>query len=425
MPSIRDTRIRRGRDAPTLPDPNGVVILEVIRRAGGSVSRAEITRLTGLVSQTVSDVSQRLLDQGLIAETGKTSSGPGRPSTTLEIVASSRYALGIQIERAAITYVLLDLAGTIVAEHRHEMPADLRPDNIISVMAGTLDDVVEQAGIDRGRVLGLGIATPGPIDIERGIVLDPPHLPGWHRVPLRDRLQAATGLSVFMDKDVIAAAIAEHWFGSAVHSDNVVLVYLGIGIGVGAIVRGSALRGHSSNAGDLGHMIVDADGGLCDCGQRGCFAVVCSPLTLHDQAVAAGVLESGPAVDAVAALGRLGLIADAAQRGDDRALVILRRLAAGLARAVGNIAGLLDSELVVVGGPVWSSLSGPLLDMVRPLANDTFVLGAVHPLRVVGTSVGQDAIAVGAACLVLDGTFTSASLGMAPAWRARLRERVS
>lgn len=398
--------LRRGASPLYSPDPNGTLILAAIRRSAAGISRAELSDKTGLAPQTVTDVCQRLLDQGLVAETGTTSSGLGRPRKTLELVPASRYVLGIQIERAAITYVLLNLVGDVVAESRHVMPPDLEPGRIIALLADNLDRLVEQSGIDRSLLIGLGVATPGPIDLREGIVIDPPHLPGWHRVQLRDRLCDATGLPVMLDKDVIAAAVAERWVGAAIDSDNAIFVYLGVGVGVGSIVQGSALRGLSSNAGDVGHVIVDADGVPCDCGQRGCFSVSVSALTLDHAAVAAGLLEAprDPG-DVVAAMKRLPAICRAADQGDERAIGILRTTAARLARAIVTLAAMLDAELAIIGGPVWAPLANHLLPMVQRIVEQTFVLNTVHSVRVAGTGVGQEVIAIGAACLVLDSTF--------------------
>lgn len=403
----RSGGLRRGSNLPRVADFNGSVVLDAVRRSGTGVSRAELTGATGLAAQTVSDICQRLLGQGLIAETGTTSTGLGRPRRTLELVPSSRYALGIHIDPATITYVLLDLVGDVVARIRQEARGS-EPDRILDTMSRTLDELVESSGADRSRIVGLGIASPGPIDVERGIVVDPPLLPGWHRVRLRDRLREATGLPVLIDKDVTAAAVAERWAGAAVGSSNFVFVYLGTGVGAGFVVDDVVARGHSGNAGDVGHVITDVDGPPCDCGQRGCFGAACSPLTLIREATAAGVLTpSREPDDPVAAVRRVKDLCRAADAGDDRALAVLHRYAQRLARAIENIASLLDVDLVVVGGPVWAPAARHFLPILESRVDQGFVMRDIHGVRAVGTTVGEDVAAIGAACLVLDSTFAA------------------
>lgn len=399
--------LRRGSNLVHVADFNDSVVLDQIRRSQGGISRAELTATTGLAPQTVSDICQRLLDQGLIAETGRTSTGLGRPRRTLELVPTSRYALGIHIDPATITYVLLDLAGGVVEHLRHDTHAVVDPEEILDRMAVTLRDLVARAGVPADRIVGLGIASPGPIDPVAGVVVDPPHLPLWHRVRLRERLGELTGLPVLLDKDVTAAAVAERWAGTAVGARDVAFLYLGTGVGVGLVAGDIVVRGSSDNAGDVGHLIVDTHGPDCPCGERGCLGVVCSPVTQVRQAVAAGVLAARADDGQPDALGQFTQLCRAADDGDERAIEVLQRTARGIARAVATIADLLDVELVVCGGPVWEPAAAHYMPVLESQVPAQFVMRAIHDVRVEGTALGADVAAVGAACLVLDETFAA------------------
>jgi predicted NBD/HSP70 family sugar kinase len=400
--------LRRGSNLVHVADFNDAVVLDAIRRSGTGSSRAELTASTGLAPQTVSDICQRLLEHGLIAETGTTSNGVGRPRRTLEIVPTSRYALGLHIDPAAISYVLLDLGGRLVAHVSHETHVTIEPDRIIAEMARSLEGLVQQSGVESDRVVGLGIASPGPLDAVGGMVVDPPHLPGWHRVRLRDRLHDATGLPVIIDKDVMAAAVGERWSGAAVGASDFALLYLGTGVGVGLVTDDIVVRGSSGNAGDIGHLIVDPDGPPCPCGKRGCLGVCVSPLNLVREAEAAGVLQSRAEEDNwIGSVRRFKQVCQAADDGDERALAILHRTASRLARAIVNIADLIDTELVVVGGPAWEPAAHHYLPALAPEVSAQFVMGEIHDVRIVGTSLGADVGAIGAASLVLDRMFAA------------------
>lgn len=404
----RTSGLRRGSNLPHVAGFNDSVVLDAIRRSGTGVSRAELVGTTGLAAQTVSDITARLMEQGLVAETGTSSTGLGRPRRTLQLVAESRYALGIHIDPATITYVLLDLVGAVVAHTQHWTRATVDPDHIIESMTLTLRQLVVESGVDPARIVGLGIASPGPIDLTAGIVVDPPHLPGWNRVKLRDRLHQSTGLPVILDKDVTAAAIAERWAGGAAGSSDFAFVYLGTGLGVGLVVGDVVVRGVSGNAGDIGHLITDVDGPQCVCGQRGCLGVVCSPANLVRQALHAGVLQpSDDPDDEIAAVRRFSEVCSAADDGDPSASEILKVSAMRLARGIDVLAGLLDVDLVIVGGPMWAPAASHFQPILDAHVNAQFVLRDIHDVRTVGTQIGQDVAAIGAACLVLDSTFAA------------------
>lgn len=403
----RTSGLRRGTNLGHVAEFNDSVILSYIRAAKSGTSRSELRTVTGLAPQSVSNVCQRLLDQGLIAETGTSSNGFGRPRVTLEIVPSSRYALGIHIDPATITYVLLDLAGQLVAHHS----ADIDPDDaglVIEQMAPTLDLLLQEAAVDREKVVGLGLAVPGPIDAAAGAMVDPPHLPNWHHEKLRTRLSAATGLSVVVDKDVVAAAVAERWAGALAGVSDAAFLYLGSGVGVGLITDDLVVRGRSSNAGDIGHLMVDTAGPLCDHGHRGCLGTVCSPLHIVQEAVDRGALDAAPHdAELGHAVRRLGELRRRADDGDPEARALVDETAHRLARAVGIIANMHDTQLIVCGGPAWEPLADLYLPTVREQAAREFSMSSLHELGVAGTEVGSDVAAVGAACLVLDERFAT------------------
>jgi predicted NBD/HSP70 family sugar kinase len=381
--------VRRGTNLPRMGDFNESVILDAIRRAPEGLSRVELAGATGLSAQTVSNICRRLLESGLVAEAGKKSGRAGKPRTVLQIVPGGRYALGVHLDPAVITYVVLDLAGRVVHSLRRPTPAVVDQESTIAAMAETIDAVIDASGADRDRILGLGIAVPGPIDLASGSVVDPPRLEGWGRVPLRDRLAEATGLPVLMDKDVIAAAVAERWAGAATHSGNFLFFYLGAGSGMGVVVDDVVLRGASGNAGEVGGL--DAN---------------CTTRALVNEAVAAGVLDAvpgrGPSVEGEQ-LARLVELAAAGERG---AQVIIDRWARRVGTGVAAAAALLDSELVVFGGPNWPLLSRRFFATVEPMISSSPFVDKMHDIRVVSTHLGEDVGAVGAACLVLDQTLS-------------------
>lgn len=410
MTEIRTPSPRRGTNLPRMGDFNLTVILDAIRRAPGGLSRVELAQLVGLSPQTISNISRRLLDQNLIVEAGKEGTGPGKPRTMLRLHPGGMYAVGVHLDPAVLTFVLLDLVGAVVKHSRIKTPSGADPGSIIDTIAAEIKQLIEDSGVDRAKVAGLGIASPGPIDLEEGAVVDPPLLPGWERVPLRDRLAEATGLSTLLDKDVTSAAVAETWAGGPSGAGSFVFMYMGTGIGCGVVLNDEVIRGTSGNAGEIGHIIVDPDGPLCDCGQHGCVKSSAIPQVLVAQAEAAGVLDgaladrSAPAVQE-----RFAELCALAYGGNEEAQGILRRSAVLVGRAISAVTNALDVDRVVFGGPFWTCLAPAYLELIPGLVGDNSATRKIHGIEVVGTGVGEDVGAVGAACLVLEHTLAPRS----------------
>jgi predicted NBD/HSP70 family sugar kinase len=391
-------------------DFNLTVILDAIRRSKAGLSRVELAQIVGLSPQTISNISRRLLDQNLIYEAGKEGTGPGKPRTMLRLNASGMYAVGVHLDPAVTTFVVLDLVGAVVRHSRIKTPAGNDPRAVIDTIAAEIKQLVTDSGVDPARIAGLGVASPGPIDLNEGTVVDPPLLLGWDRVPLRDALAAATGLSTLVDKDVTSAAVAETWAGGPSGAGSFIFMYMGTGIGCGIVLNDEVVRGTSGNAGEIGHIVVDPDGAPCDCGLRGCVKSSCIPQVLVAQAVGAGVLDSSLlATDGPAIQDSFAKLCAAASLGDQRAADIIDNSAVLVARAVSTITNTLDVDRVVFGGPFWTCLADRYLDRIPDLVRENSATKKIHEIEVVGTGVGEDVGAIGAACLVLEHTLAPRS----------------
>lgn len=401
--------MRRGSNLPAIGSYNQSVVLDAIRRAG-VLSRVEIAEQTGLTAQTIGKVSRRLLDEGLINEMGVVVNGPGKPRTNLTLRAPSLFSVGVHIDPAVLTFVLLDLQGTVVARTRTRTPAASRPAEVVGVVASCVSELVGESGVDPTRVLGIGLAAPGPVDTAAGVVLDPPMLPRWRYVPLREELGRATGLPVLLEKDVIAAAVAELWVHTSDGRRDLAFFYYGAGFGAGLVIGDEAVRGVGSNGGNIAHLTVDHIGPVCSCGQVGCLGALVKPQALVLEAIACGVLAPpGSLVDERLDMAtvddlfrRLAALAAAGEAGASQVLAsVVRRLA----RAVVVLVNLLDIDEIVFGGPFWEPIAAPVLAGLPDAVMSSAALIATHPVRFRTSRVGADVAAVGAACLVLDSMF--------------------
>jgi predicted NBD/HSP70 family sugar kinase len=399
------TPTRKAASQGRIADYNQTVILDAVRRAEDGISRVELASSTGLSAQAVTNIVRQLIGAGLIAEGRRAPIARGKPRTLLHLNPDGQYAVGVHLDPAVITIAILNMVGETLAHGRRSTPAHPDPDEITRDAAEWIDELIAEAGISRNKIVGVGIAAPGPIDIERGVIVDPPNLEGWQSVPLRDALRDAVGLPVLLDKDVTAAAAAEKWHGDG---GDFLFFYLGTGIGAGLVINNEVLRGPTHNSGQIGNIIVDNAGVKCPCGYRGCLGEGSQPRMLVHQGIVTGGLDHDvdlddrPQVEAA-----LIELADRARAGNAAAEAILGNMVRGVLKACEDIALLLDLDHVVFGGPHWSTLS-PFFTPERVAElQRRHNLQSIHKLTVSGTRIGADVGAIGAASLVLDHTFST------------------
>jgi predicted NBD/HSP70 family sugar kinase len=328
---------------------NDAVVLGLAR--SGAVTRVELADRSGLTPQAVSKVVSRLIDDGLLVESGTRNVGVGKPRTLLKLVADSRLALGAQVERDELRVVLTDLAGTVLDRAVAPLPRDFDPPTFVAELTRLVD------GLRSERLLGVGIGFVGPLDHRTGVVHYPTGLSEWQDVPLRALAERRLGLPVVLDKDTNTAVVAEAWRRGEELRDAV-LVLVGTGLGIGMLLDGRVHRGVRTNAGEYGHTTIQLDGPPCVCGRSGCIEA------LHNLAAARG--------DLVEATSIVGV-------------------------AVADLVQLLDIDHVVLAGRAVLAEPTAYLDGVRArLPKDEWL-----PVDVSITPLGDDVVAAGAAMLLL------------------------
>ena len=323
-------------------------LLDVIRGAG-SISRVELTRETGLTGATISTVVRRLIDDGLVVETGRAESTGGKPAVLLSLDPDARYAVGIHLDHAGITYVLANLGGAIVGRWRR--PGAGHATSRRTSSSGSPPSSPRSSrrwASTRTGSSGSASSRPGPLAGPTGMALTPPVMQAWADYPLDDALQRATGLPVMLENDATAAAVGEYWAGSSESSTCFAALYMGTGIGSGVMVHGDVYRGASSNTGEIGHICADIDGPDCWCGSQGCVEALAGPAAVVSAARAAGsrLPDIGVAEDFAA-------VSRAAMAGQEPAVEIIERSARYVALAV---AGARQHHGSRPGGP-----DGPLV----------------------------------------------------------------
>lgn len=389
----------QGTNLPRVGGFNRSVVMDTIRRHG-EISRVELAQRTGLTAQTMSNIVRGLMEDGLVTENGHAPSTGGKRRVLLKVVPDAYSAVGLHLDPERITGVLVDLAGDVRLRVARRLPADATPASVATALTRIGQQLVRRSGLEPERVLGAGLAVPGPLDPAHRKVLDPPNLEGWTEVPLADLVEERFELPVVMDNDATAAAIGERWSGCAQRSGSFVYVYLGTGVGIGVVLGDQVHRGVSNNAGEIGHV---HSGGAreCHCGRRGCLEAYCSMRSIvADWRAAIG----RPAPTSVAAA--YDQLCRDAVAGEAAARKVLRQTATRLGQALASVVSVLDVDRVVLGGPALRQVSELVRNRVSKVITAQVWAPQVRPVRVETALIGEDAAAVGAASLVFDHAYS-------------------
>jgi predicted NBD/HSP70 family sugar kinase len=384
-------------------------IIDLVR-SSGPISRVELAEKTGLTQATISTLVRTLLTEDIIVESGRGVSTGGKPRMFLELNPASRLGVGLHIGQDYITYIIADLRGHVVGRRRVDGPGDTSPLTVVSRMTRDIEALIAESGVDRTSIVGMGIATPGPLDRAAGTVRNAPSLETWSDFPIRRALTSTTGFHCEFDNDATAAAIGEYWLGATEGYANYASVYMGSGIGSGIVMDGTIYQGVSSNVGEIGHVTVDARGLHCPCGNIGCLELYASPKVVVAQAAdaaARGELDiplTGVISEDFAALGT------AATDGNAVALRLMHDSAEYVASAVISMVNLLDLQLIVLAGSAFSTAGGFYVDIISEALSRRAMARAIHPVEVRLSVNGNDAAALGAATLVLQDRLSPRSL---------------
>lgn len=318
-----------------------------------------------------------------------------------------KYFIGIDLGGTNIKAGLVDEEGTVIASSSTRTPRDSNPDKVIDRITDAANTVARSGAMALADVSGIGIGSPGPIDLENGVVIGTPNLKGWDRVPLRERVQEATGIPATLENDANAAAFGEFWVGAGrdPHIRDMVMITLGTGIGTGLIVAGKIVHGAFDFAGEGGHMVVQPDGRQCGCGQRGCLEAYASASNTARRAEESLAREPRSVLHEARKANKGVLtskqVFDAANAADPVALAIVRETARYLAVGCVSFCRILDPSMIVFAGGM--ILAGDLLfEMVREAFTDNSWNIMSDRVRIVPAELGNEAGFIGAAAVASD-----------------------
>jgi predicted NBD/HSP70 family sugar kinase len=374
----------------SLRERNRLRVIDALRTRG-AISRADIARQTGLSRSTVSSLVGDLQAAGLVVERVAESAAPvspqgGRPPVLVALDQSAGAVIGLDFGHDSLRVAVADLSYAILAETSVELEVDTAAQDALDTAARLVDELIDEARVERGRVLAAGMGLPGPIDRASGLVHSQPILPSWVGLDPAVEMEERLELPVHLDNDANVGALGESTFGVGRGSHVMAYLRLAAGIGAGLVINGRPFRGASGIAGEIGHVLVDPNGPICRCGNRGCLETFVAGPALCE------LLRRSHGPITVPDLLRLAAEGDA---GCQRVLADAGRV---VGRAVADLCNYLNPDLVVVGGDL--SVAGDvLLEPLREAVRRFAIPAAVEDVEIVAGTLGGRAELLGALAL--------------------------
>ena len=286
-------------------------------------------------------------------------------------------AVGVDLGGTNIKIGLVSQSGKIVRKTSVDTKAEQGPDIVIAQMKKGIKEILSK---NKKEISGIGIGSPGVVNIKKGIVEDPPNLPGWGRIKLGEAIHSEFKHDVYVENDANVAALGEMIFGNGKKLNSFIMITLGTGVGGGIIINRKLYRGEFGAAGEIGHTTIDFKGDICNCGSFGCIETfvgnsylikrVKKYLPEHPNSLIWEIIKND--------LGLLTpiVIQDAMEKGDEFAASIVNEMGLHIGSALASVSNLLDISTFIVGGGV-AGFGEPLFDAI----GKTIKTRVLTPLR--------------------------------------------
>lgn len=367
---------------------NSAFLLDIIREKG-SVSRAELARLSGLTKPTVSSQVADLLERGIVVEdgAGEPDARGGKPPTMLRFDTEAGALIAAEIGSAAVRIWLADLDGAPSDSANLEIQPERGAAHILDVLCGGIESLLARRRREQGKLVCIAVAAPGRVDARSGVVLEAGNLFHWRNVGVAQRIEGHFGVRTAVENDVNFAALGEMHSGVAAGVENFVLIRHGTGIGAGLVLGGRLYQGTHWAAGEIAHMVLDGVSAADGVSDRGLLEQATGSDRVRERVrtARAGVAVESPLLPGADVANEL---ADALRRQDPVAAMVVDELAAQLSIAVADLAAAIDPELIVLAG----DLFGLVADRIRELVGRVIP----WPMRIELSALGADAALMGA-----------------------------
>lgn len=347
-------------------------------------SRSQLAHITKMSNTSVGKIVKELINDELVIEVGQTEGDVGRRATLLEINPTGSFIVGVELDKSGIQVAVVTLTGKVIKKQQlafgiekdaYEVLDDLSEK--ILTLINQLDDKISE------KIIAVGVSIPGLITWPEGRALRIPQFQ-WENIDIKAYLESKLDYVVYVDNHVRTVLLAESLYGSMKDFHDSVCIYVGSGVGGAAMLNDEVLRGHRNTLGEIGHMTLDPNGTMCDCGRLGCLQTFVCSSEIEKQV-------HKPIQDVFAAF----------NRKEDWAVRVINRAQSYLGMAISNVICIYNPEAVLLAGPMIHEFPS----MVRDVATeaDKYVWSPLkQSYHLIYPDIGRDSGVIGASALVLN-----------------------
>ncbi len=393
----------KGINMSTIKQENRASILKILK-TNGAASRKDIADIIELTPAAVTIIVNEMIQEGIIKEVGQLEEKDkraGRRKMLLNIEYSYKHVIGINIESDKVSIGIANLNGQIIHHHVMQLDKTIAPTQFLKKIASTCMKILWKQNIVRENVIGVGVGIVGRVDLVSG---SSKHAYGLWReeVEVKRTLEHALSIPVVIDNNVRALALAEMEYASEGNLDNMLFVKCGPGIGSAMIINREIYYGTHSMAGEIGHMVMDDDGPICKCGQRGCLEALASQEAMIKRLLNDFSKENMPILYALTRGCRESIsfanMELAYESGETMLQSIIDEATAYLARGIVNVIRVYDPKKVILYGEIfkWPLFHARVLYRLRQIISDDIL----HELIVI-SSLESESDCIGGIALAI------------------------
>ncbi len=347
------------------------------------ISRTQLAKLTKMSNTTVGKIIKELMEDGLVNEVGQMTGEVGRRATLLEINPQGAYIIGVDLSLDNIQIAIVSLNGAIIKNKYYDFNADLHPEKMLDKIASHIQELINQTSYEiASKIIAVGISMPGLITWPEGRVLMVPQF-HWENIKVKEYLEKKIDFVVYVDTDVRTALLAESLFGSMSDFHDSACIYIGSGVGGAAMLNGEILRGHLNTLGEIGHITLDPNGTLCDCGRLGCLQTFICSSDLEKKAQKP-IHEIFTAYDS----------------NEEWAIRLINQARSYLGIAISNIISLYNPEAVLITGPTVQEFP-QLVNNIENITDSYIWSPLKKSFKIINPSIGENSGVIGASAIVI------------------------
>ncbi len=392
---------------------NEINTLNIIRMMWfeSPLSRADLSRRTGLSKPTISRIVDVLSERGLLESTGESvgAAGGGKKAQLYRFNPNAGYILVCDIQETYIEGAISNCKANFIERFYLEITDQSEPEQVIYTLLEEFKKLMVKASLDNHHLLGVGISMPGVIDFEQGAVINSPGLPKWNGIQICKPFEAAFGVETFIENENRVMAVAEHWFGAAMDISDFISISMGESTGTGSaiFIGGNLWRGTNNIAGEIGHMRmrVNQTGDISDSEKLNSYLAVWSFLKKardlahsHPQSHINDLMKNGKEL----------LVEDVfkiANSGDEAAIKVVTDLGEWMGLMIGDILLNLDLPLVVINGP-YRKGGSLLMGIIQATIRRLFMPQMMVNTKISYSGIAEDIRKIGAISLVIQQHFS-------------------